>query len=157
MTPSPVTRNGNPATGLCRWLDFDRKHGNCGGSLIQFQAGAGPSNAVPFPIAKVLYMTDIGTSDRRGNHAHYRTREIVVCLEGACTIDLQDGKGRSESVRLDRPDRVVELPPHVWRVLRDFAPGTKLLALADTPYDEADYIRDYDRFLSEARRWEGLL
>lgn len=138
---------------LCKILRFTVKHGNCGGSLIQFQPGPEGENALPFPIAKVLYMTDIRPDDVRGRHAHFRTQEVAVCLEGACSFDLDDGRGRRESLRLDRPDTALLLPPRVWRVYRDFAPGTKLLVIADTPYDEADYIRDRARFEVLAAGW----
>jgi mannose-6-phosphate isomerase-like protein (cupin superfamily) len=143
--PSSVLRP--PSSGeLYRIIEFTARHGNCGGSLIQFQPGAGPENALPFSIAKVLYMTDIAPDDVRGRHAHHRTQEIAVCLEGACTFELDDGLGRRESIRLDRPELAILLPPRVWRVYRNFAPGTKMLVIADTPYDEADYIRDRTAF-----------
>jgi hypothetical protein len=106
-------------------IPFTIKHGNCGGSLIQFQPGAGPENALPFSIAKVLYMTDIAPDDVRGRHAHHRTQEIAVCLEGACTFELDDGRGRRERIRLDRPELAILLPPRVWRVYCEFAPGHK--------------------------------
>ncbi|MDZ4198588.1 MAG: FdtA/QdtA family cupin domain-containing protein, partial [Kiritimatiellia bacterium] len=133
---------------------FEPRHGNCGGSLIQFQPGR-TGNALPFRIAKVLYIFDIAPGDCRGRHAHYRTLEIVVCLQGGCTVRLDNGLGRQETVRIERPDRALLLPPRVWRELRDFEPGTRLLAIADTPYDESDYIRDYDRFLAIVRPKEN--
>lgn len=151
---APGTKH--PSEPLYRIFEFDVKHGHCGGSLIQYQTGLEFRNAVPFSIAKVLYMADIAPTDRRGMHAHFRTREIVVCLQGGCRFDLEDGRGRRESVRIDRPDQAIYLPPRVWRALTDFAPGTRLLAIADTPYDEVDYIRDYARFLKEASQWETL-
>jgi hypothetical protein len=33
-----------------------------------------------------------------------------------------------------------------------FTPGAVLLVLASAPYDERDYIRDYDEFLELTRR-----
>jgi hypothetical protein len=155
---------------LYRILKFNRNCGNCGGSLVQFQPGPDEVNALPFPIAKVLYTSDVRPGDVRGRHAHYRTQEIAVCLEGACTFDLEDGRGRTASVRLTtteaRDPEAKPVPPEsprdtqpalllypfVWRTLRDFEPGTRLLVIADTPYDEADYIRDYKRFLEVAAK-----
>jgi WxcM-like, C-terminal len=34
----------------------------------------------------------------------------------------------------------------VWRELVNFADGTVCLVLASEPYDESDYIRDYDEY-----------
>ncbi len=126
---------------LYRLIPFVEKHGNVGGTLIMFQPGDRP-DGLPFAIRKVLYMTDIRPGDVRGGHAHHATEEVLVCLRGACTVELDDGLGHSASVRLDRRDVGLYLPPRVWRVVRDFAPGTDLLALANLEYDECDYIRD---------------
>lgn len=139
---------------LFRWVPFMEKHGNCGGSLIMFQPGTS-ADALPFDLKKVLFMTDIAPGDVRGRHAHHETEEVLVCLQGACTVDLDDGLGRSVTARLDRRDRGLLLHPHLWRVVRDFAPGTMLLALANHAYDEKDYIRDRARFEELARRWGG--
>jgi len=38
------------------------------------------------------------------------------------------------------------VPPMVWAAQEAFAPGTVYLVLASRPYDEADYIRDYEVF-----------
>ena len=160
---------------LYRMINFPVRHGNCGGSLVQFQAGASEVNALPFSIGKVLVMSDIRTDDIRGNHAHHETEEILVALSGGCTVDLDDGKGRKERVRLSssevrdqrsgvscptsdfRPPTSVQeallLYPHVWRVMRDFEPGTTLMVVANIKYDESDYIRDRAEFERVAKEW----
>jgi hypothetical protein len=144
------------APALYRLIELVEKHGNVGGTLIMFQPGSTP-DGLPFRIEKVLWMTDIGAGDVRGGHAHHATEEVLVCLRGACTVELDDGRGRRESVRLDRRDRALLLFPRVWRVLRDFAPGTELLAVAGHVYDERDYIRDRARFEELAAGWQGRL
>lgn len=141
---------------LFRIIEFTEKQGTVGGALIMFQPGTTP-DGLPFEIRKVLYMTDIRADHVRGGHAHFETEEILVCLHGACTVDLDDGCGRTESVRLDRRDRALLLYPHVWRVVRDFAAGTELLAVAGTAYDEKDYIRSRSRFEELAPGWGGVL
>lgn len=85
---------------LYKIIPFNIRHGNCGGSLVQFQEGASDLNALPFEIGKVLVMSDIQTDDVRGNHAHYETEEVLVALTGGCTVDVDDGKGRKETVSL---------------------------------------------------------
>ncbi len=78
-----------------------------------------------------------------------------MCLRGSCTVDLDDGRGARDSVRLDREDVGLLLYPHLWRTVRDFAEGTLLLAVADTEYDEKDYIRERAAFEALARQWDG--
>ncbi len=38
----------------------------------------------------------------------------------------------------------------MWREMRNFSPNAVLMVLADTNYDEADYIRNYDEFIVRA-------
>jgi dTDP-4-dehydrorhamnose 3,5-epimerase-like enzyme len=85
---------------LYKIIPFAVKHGNCSGSLVQFQPGDEPENALPFSIGKVLVSSDMQPEDVRGNHAHYETEEIVVALSGGCTFELDDGRGRKAVVRL---------------------------------------------------------
>jgi len=85
---------------LYRIIPFNIKHGNYGGSLVQFQQGEEARNALPFIIGKVLVSYDMKPDDVRGKHAHHETEEIVVALKGGCNFELDDGKGRCEYVRL---------------------------------------------------------
>jgi hypothetical protein len=39
----------------------------------------------------------------------------------------------------------------MWRYLDNFSSGAVCMVLASEHYDEADYLRDYDQFLAEAR------
>ena len=164
---------------LYRIIPFNVRNGNCGGSLVQFQAGDADMNSLPFNIGKVLVMSDIKTDDVRGNHAHHETEEILIALTGGCVVEVDDGRGRSEQVRLtastedggrrtedssqssvisslssDKP--ALLLYPHVWRTMRDFEPGTTLMVIANIKYDEADYIRDRDEFDGISATWTDL-
>lgn len=112
------------------------------GSLIALEAATG----VPFDIRRVYYIFGTGHGVVRGKHAHRRLRQWAVCVAGACTFTLDDGKCRSE-VRLDTPDRALEIGPMTWREMHDFTADAVLLVLASDPYDERDYIRDYQDFV----------
>ncbi|MCF7838161.1 MAG: FdtA/QdtA family cupin domain-containing protein [Candidatus Marinimicrobia bacterium] len=148
------------AWGMYRLIPFDVRHGNCGGSLVQFQPGSENKNTLPFAIGKVLVMSGIRPEDVRGNHAHFHTEEIVVVLQGGCSFDLDDGRGRHETVRLEAGLAEDQCPalllyPHIWRVFHHFQPNTILLVIASIPYDEADYIRDRNAFEQLADSWQG--
>ena len=117
------------------------------GSLVPIEAGA----TVPFDIKRVytVYGTKDGVS--RGFHAHIHLQQLVVAVHGACTMVLDDGRER-RLVRLNRPDEGLTIGAMVWHEMQDFTPDCVLMVLADAPYNEADYIRDYERFrtLAEA-------
>jgi hypothetical protein len=39
----------------------------------------------------------------------------------------------------------------VWRDLTNFSSGAVCLVLASAPFDEADYIRDFDEFIASTK------
>lgn len=41
----------------------------------------------------------------------------------------------------------------IWREMFEFSNNAVLLVLASEYYDESDYIRDYDTYLQEARKF----
>lgn len=47
---------------------------------------------------------------------------------------------------LDNPSQGLLIESMVWREMHDFTEDCVLLVLADSHYDEADYIRKYDEF-----------
>src|SRR4051812_8026629 len=82
----------------CRLVELEVR-GDERGSLIALEAATG----VPFAIERVYYIFGTRAGVVRGLHAHHALTQWAVCLAGACTMLLDDGRQRSE-VRLDRPD-----------------------------------------------------
>jgi dTDP-4-dehydrorhamnose 3,5-epimerase-like enzyme len=111
------------------------------GSLIALERSTG----VPFDVARVYFIYETQPGVSRGFHAHRDLRQLAVCVSGSCTMVLDDGKKRTR-LRLDRPDTGLEIGSMIWREMHDFSPDCVVVVLADRPYDEADYIRDYSRF-----------
>lgn len=146
---------------LYKILSFNERQGTVGGALVQFQPDDGNVNALPFQIGKVLIMYDIKEGDIRGKHGHYETEEIFTVLQGKCTVVMDDGKGCIEEVVLssethDGMKSALLLYPHVWRTVKDFSKDTRLMAVANRPHDEKDYIRDYGQFCEVAKAWRDL-
>ncbi len=104
---------------------------------------------VPFPIRRVFYIYDVPGGETRGGHAHKKCWMALMAIAGSFDVRLTDG--RSEKVvRLNRANKAVLIPPGVWDTMSEFTTGTVALALASEFYDEDDYIRDYDEFLTYA-------
>jgi len=62
-------------------------------------------------------------------------------------VVVDDGSS-SEEIVLDQPSVALYLPPMVWAVQYRYSTDALLLVFASEHYDAADYIRDYDEFLS---------
>jgi uncharacterized RmlC-like cupin family protein len=91
-------------------------------------------------------MTGMRPGAERGRHAHKTLEQAIFCVSGRAWLDVDDGK-RQASVLLDKPNEGFYVGPLVWHTLRDFSPGGVILVFAAAPYDESDYLRDYEAFL----------
>ena len=109
------------------------------------------TNAVPFEIKRVYYTYGTEKEIIRGHHAHKELEQIIVAIDGSCQFVLDDGRTR-ETVWLNRPDIGLYIGKNMWREMRHFSYGCKLLILASTYYDEKEYIRNYDEFLKELQK-----
>ena len=106
---------------------------------------------VPFSIKRVFYIYDVPGGETRGGHAHRECSIVLMAVAGSFDVRLTDGK-EEMTVRLNRANKGVLIPPGVWDTMHDFTTGTVALAMASHPYEEEDYIRDYDEFIE----WAGL-
>jgi dTDP-4-dehydrorhamnose 3,5-epimerase-like enzyme len=103
---------------------------------------------VPFEIKRVYYLYDVPGGESRGGHAHKDLEQLVVSVMGAFDVVLDDGLHRKK-IHLDRSYFGLYIPRMIWRELENFSSGGICLVLASEPYDENDYIRDYDQYLNE--------
>lgn len=100
---------------------------------------------VPFDIRRVYWVYDVPSGESRGGHAHRQCQEMIVALSGSFTVTLNDGNDH-QTYLLNHPYQGLLVPTGIWRELNDFSSGAVCLVLASLPFDEADYIRDYDDY-----------
>lgn len=102
--------------------------------------------AVPFEIKRVYWTYDVPAGSLRGSHSHHVAQEFIVATSGCFNVHLFDGKD-SHTYTLNRPFEALYVPPGYWRTLDNFSSGSVCMVLTSIPYDEADYVRDFDEFL----------
>jgi acetyltransferase-like isoleucine patch superfamily enzyme/dTDP-4-dehydrorhamnose 3,5-epimerase-like enzyme len=101
---------------------------------------------LPFTPKRFFTVFNVPSERVRGEHAHKTLHEFLVCVQGACSVMVDDGKNRRE-VRLDKPNLGIYIPPMVWVTHYKYSKDAILLVIASDNYDPADYIRDYDEYL----------
>jgi hypothetical protein len=116
------------------------------GSISVVHAGV----ETPFPIARVYFLHGVPAGAERGGHAHRRLLQAIIALSGSFVLRCHDGQSWGERELRD-PSEAILIPPMTWRELKGFSSGAVCLVLASEPYDESDYIRDFDEFTSECR------
>ena len=114
------------------------------GNLTFVQNG---DSRLPFDIARVYWTYDVPAGEERGSHAHHQGQELIVALSGSFNVELFDGVA-TRTFTLNRPFQGLYVPPVLWRTLDNFSSGSVCMVLTSVPYDEADYIRDYDEFIA---------
>ncbi len=102
---------------------------------------------IPFKIKRIYYITKAARKLPRGYHAHYRTRQLLFCIQGSIKLILNDGK-RKEEITLRDPGVGVLIDKKIWHEMHNFSKDTILLILASSIYNPKDYIRDYKKFLT---------
>ena len=101
---------------------------------------------IPFSIQRIYYIYNLNNSEAiRGKHAHRHLEQVLFCINGSCEIGLDDGI-RQQTVVLNQPNRGVYLGIELWHTMKKFSNNCILLVLASAPYNETDYIRDYNEF-----------
>ncbi|WP_455948857.1 sugar 3,4-ketoisomerase [Helicobacter pullorum] len=125
----------------CKILNFNIKSDDRG-SLIALEN----LKNIPFEIKRVYYIFDTKPEFDRGGHAHTNLEQVLIMMDGACEVVLDNGR-RIQSVLLNRPNSGLYIGKNIWREMKNFSYGAKLLVLASDFYDENEYIRDYDEFL----------
>lgn len=134
---------------LIKTFDFDLV-GDERGFLVALEE----NKNIPFSIKRVYFMTGMNPNTPRGFHAHKQLEQIAICVSGKCRFVLDDGF-RKESYELSKINKGLYIGDMVWREMHDFSEDCVLLVLASEHFDEADYIRDYDEFLTIRRGEHG--
>ena len=104
---------------------------------------------IPFDIKRVYYIYDVDKEKRRGYHSHVDLCQMLICVSGSVKVQVKT-PFEDETHELNDPCQGLYIGPMIWREMFDFSPGAVLLVLAGGRYDESDYIRDYEKYVSLA-------
>lgn len=103
---------------------------------------------IPFEIKRVFYIYGTEKNTPRGKHAHYKTKQYLVAVNGSCRVTLEDGYNK-KTFDLNRPNIGLLQNELIWGSMHDFSYDCVLMVLADQAYDQNDYIYDYADFIRE--------
>lgn len=116
--------------------------GDLRGNLIALEE----SKNVPFDVKRVFYIFNVSGENSRGNHSHYRTKQLLIAICGRCKVTLDDGKVK-KTYTLDKINEGLFQDSLVWGSMHDFSEDCILMVIASSYYDESDYIRNYSEFI----------
>jgi hypothetical protein len=102
---------------------------------------------IPFKIKRLYWVYDVPGGECRGSHAFKDSEEFIVALSGSFDIVLHDGI-EERKFSLNRSYYGLYLPRMIWRKIENFSTNSLALILSSVPYNEGDYIRDFNQFLT---------
>ena len=121
-----------------------RKSTDMRGSLVIADFAAD----LPFAPQRFFTVFDVPSRDVRGEHAHRKCEQFLICLSGSVRAIVDDGSTRKEHL-LDAPNLGLHMPAMTWGTQYAYSPDAVLAVFASLPYDSSDYIRNYSDFKRE--------
>jgi len=99
----------------------------------------------PFHVARTFcIVADSGMV--RGEHAHRSCSQFIVCLTGHFSVEVSDGTA-TRTFELTQCSEGLLVPPMIWAKETARRDESVLLVLCDEPFDEAEYLRDFDAYV----------
>lgn len=102
---------------------------------------------IPFQPKRYFLVFNVPSEKTRGEHAHLRCHQFLICVKGSCAVVVDDGKSRCE-IMLDSPEMGIHLPPMTWGIQYKYSSDAVLLVFTSNYYDANDYIRNYSEFIA---------
>lgn len=110
------------------------------------QLGVIEFSNIQFVPRRLFWISSVPSNSIRGSHAHIECLQLVIVQAGAVEYRTIDAVGTENSGILQTGDQLF-VPAMTWLELKNFAEGAVVAVLASHPYDENDYIRDWNEFV----------
>ena len=82
----------------------------------------------------------------RGNHAHKKCKQFLICMLGKIKVVCKDGR-HTKTFILSNPSRGLLIPEGIWSNQVYLDNKNILNVFCDYDFKESDYIRDYSNYL----------
>ena len=104
-------------------------------------------SSLPFAPKRIYWIQDFTPQAVRGNHSHKELTQIFIMLSGQLTLEVFKGT-KSNKYEISRLTPPLIVPPGTWRIMSNASADALLFVIADRPYEEKDYIRDWNEYLN---------
>ncbi len=68
---------------------------------------------IPFVARRYCMVLNVPTLEVRGEHAHRKCHQFLVCAKGSCSGLVDDG-ARRRNIVLSEPNLGLYIPPMIW-------------------------------------------
>src|SRR5690606_22177121 len=106
---------------------------------------------LPFVPNRIYWTYFTPEEVERGGHSHYDLHQILVAVAGRIVVTTVMLDGERHEFLLYRTNIGVFIPKMCWRTMQ-YSHNAVQMWIASNEYDEKDYIRDYEEFLSKGKK-----
>lgn len=111
-----------------------------GGCLLPINA----LSEISFHPKRIFSVIDVPVDGVRGEHAHYRTKQLLICVKGEIEVGMYNKE--SSRVVLLKQGNCVYMDNMTWGYQKFKTGKDFLLVIASTEHDIKDYITDKKEF-----------
>lgn len=97
-----------------------------------------------FKPKRAFIVSNVPNATIRGEHAHYKTKQLLICLSGTIEVGIHDGKKWNKFFIHSGESYLIE--NKMWDYQK-FYNKSILLVLCSTKYDKNDYIDNFENFI----------
>tara|TARA_B100000768_G_C11024000_1_gene267286 strand:- start:131 stop:526 length:396 start_codon:yes stop_codon:yes gene_type:complete len=83
----------------------------------------------------------------RGNHAHKKTTQFLVCVAGKVEVTITNYKRKKFSYKLNNMKSGLLIKPYNWVKIRAIESKSSLMCIADMKFDKKEYINKFENFI----------
>lgn len=95
-------------------------------------------NKIPFAVRRLFWITGVPQFEIRGNHGHFKTKQLLCCIQGVITITVYSPSKPDPIVYVLTDHDSYYLPPGHWISMEFSTSQDVLLVAADRDYDAED-------------------
>lgn len=99
-----------------------------------------------FPVERIFTVSNVPKNQIRGNHAHHKTKQFLICIFGKIQVFLDDGNNKQKII-LNKGEGVL-VDTYVWDYQKFLTGNDFLLVLCSNRYNKLDYIENKKDFYS---------
>ena len=102
-------------------------------------------NNLPIIPKRIFTVNNVPENLIRGNHSHFETIQMLICISGEIEVILHDGI--SEKKYIIRKGEYILVDKLIWDSQKFLTKNSSLLVICSTEYNHDDYIFDFEHFL----------
>ena len=100
---------------------------------------------LPFKVKRIYWTYFTPEDVKRGGHAHYKLRQILLAVAGKIIVTTELLSGEKNEFILDKPNFGLFIPQMCWREMQ-YSHNAVQVCIASMEFRENDYIREYNKF-----------